>query len=138
REAERLCRRAGDSRGSRGRRGRIECERAFVPGLWLVLSSHLIELCRWRQPWAELCLTHQPSTATIAADQMGGAHMFKTICGAVVSAHLLLAGAAFAADSYPTRPVRFIVPGAPGSGTDRVARLVADRLTQAWPQNALV
>lgn len=64
--------------------------------------------------------------------------MFKTICGAVVSAHLLLAGAAFAADSYPTRPVRFIVPGAPGSGTDRVARLVADRLTQAWPQNALV
>jgi tripartite-type tricarboxylate transporter receptor subunit TctC len=64
--------------------------------------------------------------------------MLKIILAAAVSAALLTSEGSFAAEAYPTRPVRFIVPGAPGSGTDRVARLVADRLTQAWPQNALV
>src|SRR3954464_2231131 len=64
--------------------------------------------------------------------------MLRLLCAAAIGAQLLCTSAALAAESYPTRPVRFIVPGAPGSGTDRVARLVADRLTQAWPQNALV
>jgi tripartite-type tricarboxylate transporter receptor subunit TctC len=39
---------------------------------------------------------------------------------------------------YPTRPVRFIVPFGPASGTDIAARLFADRLAARWGKPVLV
>jgi tripartite-type tricarboxylate transporter receptor subunit TctC len=35
---------------------------------------------------------------------------------------------------YPTKPIRLIVPAAPGAGTDVLARIVADGLTEALKQ----
>ena len=52
-----------------------------------------------------------------------------------------LAAAAMTASAqtpYPNRPVKVIVPISAGSGTDVVARLVADRLTKALGQPFLV
>ena len=44
----------------------------------------------------------------------------------------------FAADSYPERPVRFIVPFPPGGGTDAFARIVGAKLTEIWGQQVII
>jgi tripartite-type tricarboxylate transporter receptor subunit TctC len=49
-------------------------------------------------------------------------------------ASLLFAGAV-AAQAYPNRPVRVIVPWPPGQATDIAARIIADRLTLALGQS---
>jgi len=43
-----------------------------------------------------------------------------------------------AAAAFPNRPVRLIVPVAPGGSSDGMARVLAQRLTEAWGQQVLV
>ena len=45
---------------------------------------------------------------------------------------------AVAAENYPTRPVRVIVPFAAGGTFDLVARVVSQRLTELWGQQVVV
>ena len=47
---------------------------------------------------------------------------------------------AFAQDAanYPNRPIRVIVPFAPGGGLDISARLIGHKLTEKWGQNVVV
>jgi len=55
----------------------------------------------------------------------------------VLAAVLVGASAAYA-QQYPNRPVRIIVPFAPGGATDIVARLIAQRLNESWSQSIVV
>ena len=50
---------------------------------------------------------------------------------------LACAGAAAAADSYPTRPVRVIIPFAAGGTFDLVGRVVAQKLGELWGQQVV-
>ena len=55
----------------------------------------------------------------------------------MIVAALVLAGAA-AAQSYPSRPIRFIVPFPPGGGNDTMARMIGNKLTAALGQQVVV
>ena len=50
----------------------------------------------------------------------------------------LFAAAPVAAQSWPTRPIKFILTLGPGSGSDIGARLLADRLTRKWDQPIVI
>jgi tripartite-type tricarboxylate transporter receptor subunit TctC len=50
----------------------------------------------------------------------------------------LLASVSASAQSWPTRPVKFILTLGPGSGADIGARLLADRLTKKWDQPVVI
>src|SRR5262249_9635881 len=42
------------------------------------------------------------------------------------------------AQDWPTRPVRIVVPYAPGGSTDTVARITADRPSRIWGQQVVI
>ena len=51
---------------------------------------------------------------------------------------LALLTCSVAAQDYPARPIRIIVPFPPGAGTDIVGRAVAHALNEAWKQSVVV
>jgi tripartite-type tricarboxylate transporter receptor subunit TctC len=55
----------------------------------------------------------------------------------LLAAALLSAGAAFA-QTYPSKPVRVIVPFSPGGATDIVTRIVAQKLSETWGHQVVV
>ncbi len=66
--------------------------------------------------------------------------MVGTLRSAILSALPLanIATIATAAESYPARPIRVIVPSSAGGGVDIVARLVGQKLTERWVQQVIV
>ena len=62
---------------------------------------------------------------------------FAVLSGALLP--LVLAGTALAqAESYPGKPVRFVISFPAGSATDQVARLIAPQFTRATGQAVVV
>jgi tripartite-type tricarboxylate transporter receptor subunit TctC len=58
-----------------------------------------------------------------------------SVLGAVATA---LTGGAACAQSYPAKPIRFIIPFAPGGPGDGLARILTPKLTEAWGQQILI
>jgi len=67
-------------------------------------------------------------------------HHPSRITRGLIAALLAAAGTAFAqnAPEWPSRPIRMIVPFAPGGATDFVARILQPRLTEALGQQVVV
>src|SRR5262245_2236736 len=61
------------------------------------------------------------------------AHLF-----AVLLAPLALCGPVLAADSYPSKPGRLIVPFGTGASTDIIARIYAQKFSEMWGQPLVV
>jgi tripartite-type tricarboxylate transporter receptor subunit TctC len=57
-----------------------------------------------------------------------GSLLIAVVCAAPIAS----------AQNYPNRPVRIIVPFAPGGATDIVARVIGQKLNEAWGQTIVV
>ena len=68
--------------------------------------------------------------------------LLKTSCrvftGLITFAVSLVSMHALAQVTYPTRPVRFVVPYPPGGSMDPTARLIGSHLTNLWGQQVVV
>jgi tripartite-type tricarboxylate transporter receptor subunit TctC len=95
------------------------------------MSSEFIAL-RFLFPWRQANRTKRSGKSRRTEEAM-------TITRrALLAAPALLPLAAKAQSGWPERPVRIIVPFPPGQAADIFTRLVADQLSQRWPQRVVV
>jgi tripartite-type tricarboxylate transporter receptor subunit TctC len=64
--------------------------------------------------------------------------MSKTLFTRLLTSAFCLGMACAHAQSYPAKPIRIVAPFAPGGSTDILARMVAQKLTEAFGQQAFV
>ena len=62
---------------------------------------------------------------------------FRAVLASMMLASLACAGAA-AAQTYPSKLVRIVVPQAPGGASDALARIIGQRLSDRWHQPVVV
>jgi len=54
------------------------------------------------------------------------------------AAALVVLASGVQAQTYPTKPIRWVVPFPPGGSTDLLARVVGQKLTESWGQQVIV
>src|SRR6476620_11353073 len=64
--------------------------------------------------------------------------MIRNIRRAAAMLTLCLAIPVFAGEAYPTKPIRFVVPYAPGGGSDTIARVIGQKLGDRLGQTIVI
>ncbi len=64
--------------------------------------------------------------------------IFRQFLGAIAGVILMSCTTAPVAEDYPSRPIRLLVPFAPGGGTDVVTRIVGQRLSESWAKAVVI
>jgi tripartite-type tricarboxylate transporter receptor subunit TctC len=62
----------------------------------------------------------------------------KFLATAVSAIFAALVAASAQAQAFPSKPVRIVVPYAPGGGTDIISRQIAQKLSESWGQTVFV
>lgn len=60
------------------------------------------------------------------------------LCAAVGAVVFVLANGALYAQAFPTKPIRFIIPFGPGTGSDTIGRVLAAKLTDQLGQSVVI
>lgn len=100
------------------------------------------------EPWFKRDVRRRTTSTNNEEDTMHAAHpshpherrgaAAKTLRAAALAGIALFAGAAHAQDTYPSKPIRIIVPAAAGGNLDAVSRYMAERLTPPLKQSVIV
>ena len=64
--------------------------------------------------------------------------LVKFAAAAICAALSLAFSSGAGAQAYPSKPIRIVVPWAPGGSTDVLARLLGQKMTESWGQPAVV
>ena len=64
--------------------------------------------------------------------------MKHTVVSLVLTSVALSVPVTTTAQTYPTKPIRLIAPFPPGGTSDTIARILGQKLTEAWKQQAIV
>lgn len=64
--------------------------------------------------------------------------MRPVLAGFMLALAVLAVPVPAAAQTYPTKPIRVIAPFPPGGTSDTIARILGQKLTEAWKQQAIV
>ena len=62
----------------------------------------------------------------------------QSLLAILAAATLAVAGGAAQAEGFPAKPVRLVVPQAPGGASDALARIVGQKLSERWGQPVVV
>jgi len=62
----------------------------------------------------------------------------RSVVASVLGCTFMILSGATPAQNYPSKPIRLVVHFPPGGPTDLVARMVGQKLTEAWGQQIVV